>query len=396
MSEREFELYLSVLGGMMKLSSSQRKDLAEELCSHMDERLDDLIAEGLTRDEAIQRALEEFGDAAGLAANFTQIAQLKQRRRIMRWTTGTIAATTCAILALASFWPQNNPAGPLIVSKTEAQSEARVAATGLAALAEEGPLDSSAPRNKIEEKMAQPFPGKIQFFDMPLRDVLDYISEQIEVDILIDNRLHSNPHSDFSQAVSLDFQYGKVTTKTLLTLLFEQGDMAGEAGYLVRDEILYITDISNVENTMTVRVYNCRDLVGMSSPSGAGLDFGGGAGADSYGDLGAGAGFGGGGYGGGEGYGMAPGGGMPGGMGGPGRMRSGSPFPGQYDLVSVVTQTIEPGWWNDEGSEGSARLFDGLLVIKHTSEVHQQVEELLKLIRDAKKLDPWNRNTKTQ
>lgn len=305
----------------------------------------------------------------------------------MRWTTGTIAATTCAILALASFWPENNPAGPLIVSTIEAQSEAGGAATGLAG---GGPIDSSAPRNRIEEKLAQPFPGKIQFFDMPLRDVLDYISEQIEVDILIDNRLHSNPHIDFSQAVSLDFQYGKVTTKTLLSLLFEQGDIDAEAGFLVRDEILYITGTGNVEQTMTVRVYNCRDLVGASNPSGLGGGYGAPAGGDYGYESEAGAGFGGGGFDGAGGYGMAQRGGMPGGMG-TGGIEPGSPSPGQHDLISVVTQTIEPDFWSESGGPASARLFNGLLVVKNTSEVHQQIEELLKMIREAQKVDPWNR-----
>lgn len=386
MSEREFELYLSVLGGMMKLSSAQRKDLAEELRSHMDERLDGLIAEGLTRDEAIRTALEEFGDAAGLAANFTQIAQLKQRRRIMRWTTGTIAATTCAILALASFWPQNNPAGPLIVSTIDAQSEVGGAEVGQAG---GGSIDSSALGNKIEEKLAQPFPGKIQFYGMPLRDVLDYISEQIEVDILV------APIPGFTvlqvdHPIDLTLQYGNVSTKTLLTLLFEQSGDHEETSYIVRDEILYIT---HKEDTMTVRVYNCRDLVGASSPSGLGGGYGAPAGGDyAYGESEAGAGFGdGGGLGGGGGYGMGPMGiGMPGGMGS-GGMGPGSPTPGQHDLISVVTQTVERDSWSEVGGVGSARLFDGLLVVKHTSEVHQQIEELLKLVREAKTLDPWNR-----
>ncbi|HSG71675.1 MAG TPA: permease prefix domain 1-containing protein, partial [Planctomycetaceae bacterium] len=237
MSEREFELYLSVLGGMMKLSSAQRKDLAEELRSHMDERLDELIAEGLTRDEAIQTALEEFGDAAGLADNFTQIAQLKQRRRIMRWTTGTIAATTCAILALASFWPQNNPAAPLIVSTIEAQSEAGDIDPGASG---GGSIDLSVPQNAIEAKLSRPFPDQINFIDISLSDALNLISQVIEVDILIDGNV--SEQLDQGQTVNLVLQYGNVTTKTLIALLFEQAGIDEEFSYIVRDEILYITE----------------------------------------------------------------------------------------------------------------------------------------------------------
>lgn len=73
-----------------------------------------------------------------------------------------------------------------------------------------------------------------------------------------------------------------------------------------------------------------------------------------------------------------------------GEMGSGN-YPREKDpLVSVVTQTVAPHSWNEVGGDGSARLFNGLLVVKNTAEVHQQVEELLKMIREAQKVDPGN------
>ena len=48
MSEREFEHYLSLLGSLLRLRGGQRAEIAEELRQHLDERLADLQAAGLS------------------------------------------------------------------------------------------------------------------------------------------------------------------------------------------------------------------------------------------------------------------------------------------------------------------------------------------------------------
>ncbi len=57
MSEREFEIYLSLLSRFLRLKPDQRGEIADELRDHLAERLEELTAEGLSREEAIQRAL---------------------------------------------------------------------------------------------------------------------------------------------------------------------------------------------------------------------------------------------------------------------------------------------------------------------------------------------------
>ncbi|HZN36792.1 MAG TPA: permease prefix domain 1-containing protein, partial [Pirellulaceae bacterium] len=66
MSDREFNNYLTLLAGLLRLGEKQRQAIAEELRSHLEDRLEELLASGMTREEAIRRALAEFGDAAGL------------------------------------------------------------------------------------------------------------------------------------------------------------------------------------------------------------------------------------------------------------------------------------------------------------------------------------------
>ena len=69
MSDHEFNNYLTLLAGLLRLGEKQRQAIAEELRTHLEDRLEELLARGLSRDEAIRQALSEFGDAAGLAAS---------------------------------------------------------------------------------------------------------------------------------------------------------------------------------------------------------------------------------------------------------------------------------------------------------------------------------------
>ena len=67
MPEREFELYLSVLSRLLRLNPQQKDAIADELRDHLEERFEELVRSGVPRDDAIRQALDEFGDAAGLA-----------------------------------------------------------------------------------------------------------------------------------------------------------------------------------------------------------------------------------------------------------------------------------------------------------------------------------------
>ena len=70
MSEHEFELYLRLLGKFLRLTPGQQADVADELRDHLEARLEELSRGGLSRDDAIRLALDEFGDAAHLADHF--------------------------------------------------------------------------------------------------------------------------------------------------------------------------------------------------------------------------------------------------------------------------------------------------------------------------------------
>ena len=94
MSEQEFELYLKLLSRCLGLTPGQREQIADELRDHLEQRLAELEQAGVARDKAVVQALDEFGDAAVLAANFAAIARLKRRRFLMRLSLGSVGALT--------------------------------------------------------------------------------------------------------------------------------------------------------------------------------------------------------------------------------------------------------------------------------------------------------------
>src|SRR5918995_1884384 len=104
MSDREFENYLALLGSLLRLDHKQRGAIADELRAHLEDRLEELLARGVSHDDAVRQALAEFGDAAGLAGQFVAISRNRKRRWLMRLATFSVAATFLIAAGLIVFW----------------------------------------------------------------------------------------------------------------------------------------------------------------------------------------------------------------------------------------------------------------------------------------------------
>jgi general secretion pathway protein D len=60
-----------------------------------------------------------------------------------------------------------------------------------------------------------------------------------------------------------------------------------------------------------------------------------------------------------------------------------------YDtVIDMVTSTVAPDSWTDNGGSGSITGFRGLLVISQTEAIHQEVEDLLKQVRAGERSEP--------
>jgi hypothetical protein len=378
MSDREFENYLSLVSGLLRLEGQQRRAIADELRSHLEDRLDELMAQGLSKDDAIQQALAEFGDAAGLAGQFVSIARNRKRRWLMRAMTFSAAAIFLLAAALAIVWPGRN-AAPGVANLT---------AQDPAAAAPQVPGLPGAPvtgEPSLEDKLNLRLDAN--FSEVPLGDVLTYIRDATGIQFVV--RTKKLEEAAVTPDVPVNAKLKQVRVSTLLDLLLADLELT----YVERDDLIFITTPEDAEATLVVRVYDCRDLLSMDAPPGADKFIGpppakemrGGmfaiedpangiansgppAGPPSAGGMG----------------------GIGGFMGGGG---SGLARPvSEHDvraerLMDILTTNVDTDSWQETGGPGSISEYNGLIVVTQTAQTHKKVERVLDMLRQAAGLE---------
>ena len=93
MSKRDFDARLQVLCRLLKLDSQQAAAVSRDLREQLDRRVEEIVRTGKPRSDAIDQAIEEFGDAAGMAADLTRVSQ----RLIRRWVVGATLVSAVAL-----------------------------------------------------------------------------------------------------------------------------------------------------------------------------------------------------------------------------------------------------------------------------------------------------------
>jgi len=383
MSDREFDNYLALLSRLLRLGDKQRDAIAGELRAHLEDRLDDLVARGVPRDEAVRQALEEFGDAAGLAAEFGSLSRNKRNRWIMRLTTVSVAAVVLIAAGIVTFWPGNN-AGP-----GRAQVVAQnPAGPGPATDNEAAPLLN--PLRPLDEKLNQPIDS--EFVNIPLKDAIQFLQEKTGIQFVIQAKKLEEAGVTVDMPVTMSLK--NVKLRTLLDLLLEQIELT----YMTKDNLILITTPEDAESPdrMVVRVYDCRELLALPRPPGStrpktaaagrGGFFAvqdeparktpsaaGSAGGSAPADSGAPA---------------APAQGSAGG-GGQGIAGGGGFFAAQLEtsdaenLIDVITTIVAPESWVDVGGPSGIAEYKGLLSVATTQDVHEKVERLLNMFHQA-------------
>ncbi len=175
MPEKEFELYLSMLARMLRLSESQRASVADELRDHLESRLSGLMEAGHSREEAIRLALEDVGDAAGMASRLSTVGAIRRRRMIVRGTLVSACVLFVGLLAAGLFTPQSAPlAPPVAPAQAPPAPPAAIGDMGgapmvAAATAKMSPAEEL--RRKTDAKLEQICPDEIAFLEVPARGV---------------------------------------------------------------------------------------------------------------------------------------------------------------------------------------------------------------------------------
>ncbi|WP_425615637.1 permease prefix domain 1-containing protein [Anatilimnocola sp. NA78] len=413
MSQDEFDNYLTLLTSLLQLKGEQREAMAEELRAHLEDRLDDLLARGYDRDAAVKLALEDFGDAAGLAANFSLLVRNRRRRWMMKVTSYSTAALVLIALGLFALWPENRPGpaprqaiaqqagpgnAPAEVVKPQANSNPVTApisnpVTNPPSNSRSIPGTVVGGDNSLDEKLAKRITA--EFVETPLHEVLSYLSDVAELQIFVNQRALQDEGITVDELISINLK--SVRVDMLLDLILDQGT-AGGATYVERDGILIVSTLANLEGASEVRVYNCRDLLAMESPKAEGPKAGGVVpGLEGGGAPGA--------VPGGVPSGAAPG--LMGAGNNPFGAGMGMPIMGggvggemvaceaptneaarrATALKSLIQTAVKPDSWQDQGGYGTVSDYNGLLVINHTGKTHKQIENVLKMLREAAGLD---------
>jgi hypothetical protein len=406
MSEQEFESYLRLMGRFLKLNDRQRDAIKTELRDHMEERLDELMARGFSREEAIEAALDEFGDAAAIASDFGKIG--RRRKWIMRTATSTVGLAA-TVLIVSFLLPENRPIVPA-PDYTLAQDEPPSADAPQLPDEEmqvEHEEDDSRPRHQraILDKVLP----SLQFEETPFKEVVDYLHDQIDMNVYVNRHALNEEGIDTDMPITLNLK--NVPFEQGLEFVLLEAAQGGDAlAYALKGNVLIISTRDELDAVVEteVRIYDCRDLINgpangatheqaraSNGPANSALAellsesrpqsftrpaptprtgpqpfVADGSVTDEFRLPTS----------------LPPGNPM---MILPTRqpaMNKASAAGEQRakNFVNVITSTIASDSWQQEGGHvGSISEFDGFLIVRQTADGHEQIEDLLDMLRDA-------------
>jgi hypothetical protein len=199
----------------------------------------------------------------------------------------------------------------------------------------------SPAEQRIREELDKP--TDLEFNEVPLKDVVEYIKDKHGIELQLDERLLADAAVATDTPITLNLK--GVSLRSAMRLML--GRLPGNPTFVVADEVLLITTREGAAERKVVRVYNVGDLVeARRNPQG-----------DPFGVPGA-----------------------TGGYGVPAASDSLS------ELANVIQQAIEPGTWTPERGCAVVPLVSKdtpLLVVRHSRSAHDEIVELLKSIHDT-------------
>lgn len=301
----------------------------------------------------------------------------------MKVTSFSTAVLVLLTLGLIAIWPEQRP-GPaparaVAQNPKESGNAAEAKATGSG-------VSNSQPAANGEGALAEKLARRLtaEFVETPLPDVLQFLSDTSDVQIFINRKAIESEGLALDTPITVNLR--NVRLDMLLDLVLEQASSDGGLTYVERDGILIVSTMANLEGASEVRVYNCRDLLSMEAPQKGPKAIPGlpgpagatppGAGVPPLVPAGA--------------PGLPSGGGAFGGMG----MGSGGGIElteaeqRAESLKDLIQTAVKPNSWSQVGGIGTISEYNGLIVINHDAKTHKQVENVLKMLREAAGLEP--------
>ncbi len=333
MRDREFEAYLELLSRLLKLDRRQREEIRREIEAHVAEALEEELARGLTREQAIWKILEDFGDAAELAERFSGAA--RKRRYIMQ---GTLAAACVGIVALSVTLLRP------VVWTAGGGSIVGVQSTSVSARPAERPEFERVLR--LLETRFDP-----SFEDVPLEQVLASVRDSLKINVLVHWDILAEHGVDRTRPVSMSLR--QVSYEQFLELLFETLPDV-ELGFEIRDGVLVISTEERLNRTMLTEVYDVRDILTMATqwqrmriarPPALTQN------AEPFGDEGG------------------------------TREEPQEPELAEDALIDLVTRSVSPDSWDVNGGRGGISAYAGTLVVRNQRRAQADVARLLDDLR---------------
>jgi hypothetical protein len=197
----------------------------------------------------------------------------------MRLSLGSVAALTAGILIALAFWPANRAlqAPQSALGQDQPKASDVPAAKPVPAAAQHAPrvsrartaeperlLSSDESRDKGSGRIHQALDQMVDFVveAQPLKDALEFIAKRYNIPVVIDIKGLEDANIEPTTEVKIDVQGIKL--KNMLKLLLEQ--MPQPLGFAVEDQVLKITTREKAqEGRVEVVVYDCRDLVHVRS-----------------------------------------------------------------------------------------------------------------------------------
>ena len=172
-------------------------------------------------------------------------------------------------------------------------------------------------------------PGSIDFADVPLKDVVERIGRQFQIQVVLNTKALSDAGVNPDTPVTKRLE--NLPLESILRLILNDFDL----DFTIRGQVLMITSRDDEEGHLQTRVYPVLDLVLSAAPDG----------------------------------------------------KRNQPGMCDYDsLIDVIASTIAPQSWDAVGGPGSIEPFDNAkaLVVSQTRDVHRQIENLLDALRRVK------------
>ncbi len=244
MPEEDFELFLSLLSQLLRLDSRQKSAIADELRDHLEERLGDLEEQGVPRKEAVRKALEEFGDAAGLASQFTSLSHHRRRRILMRSALATAVLAAVVFLGIFLFGPAG-PQGP----PQQAAAQAPKQPPPEQASREKSPeLRSIMPEALLKEI-------DVEFIDTPLLDAVDYLSDATKMPAFIDEKALA------AREIALKVPITFLASKTPVNLILNRMLKPLKLAWYSKNGMLFITTRIAEEDILFTKYYPVKPIL---------------------------------------------------------------------------------------------------------------------------------------